>query len=315
MMAEHMSDERKPEAIKNDIDHTLSAMDRTVCELQDKMSFRGIADQVGHFFKGRAESGHHSRVPGRLADAVTDNPVPAALFGLGMAWMIMDRISPRGRHDGREVGRYDRHDWLQPGAEYTPGREGSDLGENIGRAGRRVGERLEQGFESTAERAGSAIENVKERASHFAERARHGVEDVGERLSHVGERVGHRVGAAKEQVRHLGESARVRAKEATTQVQHMYDENPLALGAAAVGIGLVAGMLIPATRREDRLMGEVRDDLVGAARDIGREAIQEGREVVKQVATTVREEVRKADTGQMNTGQMNTGQMDMDSGL
>lgn len=49
-------------------------------------------------------------------------------------------------------------------------------------------------------------------------------------------------------------------------------DNPLALGAAAIAVGLTLGLLLPSTQSEDELMGEHRDSLMDQARRIVDEA-------------------------------------------
>jgi hypothetical protein len=71
------------------------------------------------------------------------------------------------------------------------------------------------------------------------------------------------------------------------------EERPLAVGVAALAIGMLAGVALPATRREDRLLGEARDDLLDSARDAGRDALEMGREVARSAVERVKESVRE----------------------
>jgi ElaB/YqjD/DUF883 family membrane-anchored ribosome-binding protein len=67
---------------------------------------------------------------------------------------------------------------------------------------------------------------------------------------------------------------------ASSQIQGLMRRNPLAVGAVAAAVGVVVGLALPETERENRLMGETRDDLVERAQ----EATQNAVEKVKQVA-------------------------------
>jgi hypothetical protein len=71
------------------------------------------------------------------------------------------------------------------------------------------------------------------------------------------------------------------------------EERPLAVGAAALAIGLLAGVALPATRREDQLLGDARDDLLDSAREAGRDAIEQGKEVARSAVERVKESVRE----------------------
>ena len=71
------------------------------------------------------------------------------------------------------------------------------------------------------------------------------------------------------------------------------EERPLAVGVAALAIGMLAGVALPATRREDRLLGDARDDLLDSAREAGRDALEKGKEVARSAVERVKESVRE----------------------
>jgi hypothetical protein len=71
------------------------------------------------------------------------------------------------------------------------------------------------------------------------------------------------------------------------------EERPLAVGVAALAIGLLAGVALPATRREDQLLGDARDDLLDSAREAGRDALEKGKEVARSAVERVKESVRE----------------------
>ena len=58
----------------------------------------------------------------------------------------------------------------------------------------------------------------------------------------------------------------------TQRYDHLKETNPLVLGAGAMAAGIFLGLMLPATRREDELMGETRDSLLEQAGEIVRAA-------------------------------------------
>lgn len=88
--------------------------------------------------------------------------------------------------------------------------------------------------------------------------------------------------------RHAGAAAGVRRG-----LGGAIEERPLAVGVAALALGLLAGVALPATRREDRLLGDARDDLLDSAREAGREALEQGKEVARSAVERVKESVRE----------------------
>jgi hypothetical protein len=90
------------------------------------------------------------------------------------------------------------------------------------------------------------------------------VKAVADRASEMGEQVADRA-------RDMANTVRYDAREGARLATNQFHSNPLAIGAAAVAIGVAAGLAIPETRRERELMGDVRDKLVDRAKDVASE--------------------------------------------
>ena len=110
---------------------------------------------------------------------------------------------------------------------------------------------------------------------------------VGERVGQAREQVSGKMHSAKQRVgesaHHAMDSARSRARRGKQGFEHMLDDNPIAIGAMAIAAGALLGAMLPPTRKEDELLGPVRDrfadDAKHAARS-GYDAVAEtGREV------------------------------------
>jgi len=66
-------------------------------------------------------------------------------------------------------------------------------------------------------------------------------------------------------------------------------ENPLGLVIGAAAIGFVAGMLIPSTRVEDENIGPVSDQVKAKAAETGHQALDRGKQVAADVASSATE--------------------------
>jgi hypothetical protein len=53
-------------------------------------------------------------------------------------------------------------------------------------------------------------------------------------------------------------------------------------------VGVLAGLLIPSTRREDELMGEMRDDVLERAKETGRETVEKLQNVGQETMETAK---------------------------
>jgi hypothetical protein len=83
------------------------------------------------------------------------------------------------------------------------------------------------------------------------------------------------------------------ARRARGGLRELVEERPLAVGAASLAVGLLAGLALPATRREDELLGDARDEMLESARAAGREALDKGIEVTANAVERVKESVRE----------------------
>jgi ElaB/YqjD/DUF883 family membrane-anchored ribosome-binding protein len=306
-----------PDVIKSRIDRTRADMDETVNALQHKLSLDYVLDRaIGNL---RDSSGRS-----RVLEVIRDNPIPAAMIGVGLAWLMVDhnagprvgrgRSIPRGHPD--EVGRGDDRDWLAPGAEYYEGgRSGpgfmhrmkeraSHLGEKISGAAHELGDKVRGGVEGAKDRVGG----VGDRISHAGDGVRHRVSDLGHRASDVGHDLrdrAHDLGERasdlghdlRDRASHLGHDLRDRADRARRAATHTYEENPLVMGAGALALGVILGLAFPTTRAENKLMGEASDEVARKARRMGEEALEGAQRVAERAVETVKDEVKKDNTG------------------
>jgi ElaB/YqjD/DUF883 family membrane-anchored ribosome-binding protein len=76
-------------------------------------------------------------------------------------------------------------------------------------------------------------------------------------------------------------------------MRRFFKDKPLAVAAAAAALGVLAGLLLPGTRREDELLGERRDGLLDSARQAGRDALEQSRQAARGAGRRVRESLRE----------------------
>jgi ElaB/YqjD/DUF883 family membrane-anchored ribosome-binding protein len=275
-------DRRSSDDIKHDIDRTLSSMDSTVTQLQSKMTVRGIVNEItGGLAEGGGATGIAGKVSGRVWESAKHNPVPAALIGLGVAWLIADRMG-RGR-DGYEVGRGRDRDWLSPGAEYFPGRSPGSFSGQSHEGGSGIGDKLSGLRDKASEALGSIKDRVSGAAHSARERASGVSRSAGDLREHASD-LGHR---AREKLHDVSGAVQTRAVHLRHQTEDLYVDSPLAFGAAAVALGLAGGLLVPSTRKESELMGEASDQFKHKARELGTSALHEGAQVAKAIKQEV----------------------------
>jgi ElaB/YqjD/DUF883 family membrane-anchored ribosome-binding protein len=88
-----------------------------------------------------------------------------------------------------------------------------------------------------------------------------------ETLGRARDSVGETASQAQDRVSHLGDQAQYQTRRASDEFQRVLRENPLTVGALAVGVGAAAGLAVPQTGKEHEVMGEARDTFVERAQE------------------------------------------------
>lgn len=190
-----------------------------------------------------------------VIDLIQRNPVPAALVGVGLGWLYMNRSS--GTPDYRaHSGTHYRYGPQSAARHDGSGYQGSDgsggVGSMVGRAADQV-----SGI------AGAAQEQVGEMA--------------GSVRVHVGDMAG---------------TITDRTQQAPGQLQRMIQERPLTAAAVAASLGAAVGLWLPPTQTENQLMGSTNDQLMGRAQEVATETIEKVQDVAQEVRSTAKEEAR-----------------------
>lgn len=151
-------------------------------------------------------------------------------------------------------------------------------------------------IEETRERMGETVDAVgykadvpartKEKVSDSMSTAKQsvvsGVDTVKEKIGLAGSKVGDATPS--------GQDVKQQAQRAAGVAQ----ENPLGLAIGAVGIGFVAGLLIPSTKVEDEKLGDLSDRVTEQAKETGQEALERGKQVVQDVADSAKETAQQS---------------------
>jgi hypothetical protein len=80
--------------------------------------------------------------------------------------------------------------------------------------------------------------------------------------------------AASERAAEVTERARVAAYRVRNRWESMLDENPMALGIAALAAGALIGATLPQTDVENEYLGETRDQMLDSAREVAHDAVE-----------------------------------------
>jgi len=268
--------------IRQSIEHTRAEMSETIGQLQERLSPSHLKEQVRMQVKEQYEHAKDSvrdATLGKVQDmvdragdtfyetrrgiveTVTANPIPAALAGIGLAWLWMNRrdgsdgaSTYRGR---RSSQRYNVRSRGYPDYDAsTRWREGDDSDRG-----------------NLATRATEAISGVasqaQETASHLAGKAKETVSEV--------------VGQAQETAGQLMHRAQYQARRVEDTFNDTLRDSPLAVGAVALALGAAVGLAVPRTRTEDEWLGDARDALVDKAQAVAHDTMEQVQDVAQKV--------------------------------
>ena len=135
--------------------------------------------------------------------------------------------------------------------------------------------------ETVADTAATARSRVRE-ATRRAKQA------VAGRTARAGDAVSGTASRVSEATPSRGE-----VTQQTRRVVGLARENPLGLAIGAAAIGFLAGLAVPSTRVEDERLGPVADQVKDRVRETGQEALDRGRQVAQDVASTAADTARQ----------------------
>ncbi|GHC26185.1 hypothetical protein GCM10010082_19130 [Kushneria pakistanensis] len=285
-------DTRSPEEIEADINKTRSHLDDTLSDFQERFSSDSMMHSAMEYVKSDSARDYFSN----LGRSVRDNPMPAALIGVGIGWLIYssnsdsksgdvptsfnDKRQKRARHAAAETTpQTHEYDELydEPLFDEPLYSEGASIDQH--RRGQSSGSSDSGGLR---QRASDALHNVGDKARNMkggaGERAQNMKSGAGDRMQRMKQGSSDRLGNASS-----------KARDAGSWISDMAHDNPVAAGALGLAAGALLGSLIPTSRAEQRAMGETRDQLVDRASEMGSEQLDRASEKAQEATDKAKE--------------------------
>jgi hypothetical protein len=297
--------DKSPEEIEREVEQVRAEVRTTLGDIRESLSPGQMLDH-GLEYVRHSGGADFSRNLGR---SIRDNPLPVALIGAGIGWLLVaDRTGMGARRRPRYTAAElytdpDTHHVHVDGDDRRRG-YGSRAADAASGAGHRTGDaahsardRADSMASSAKESMSSMTENAKEGmssmsrsaregASSASQSAREGMSSMGEsarRMAHdARDRVGDYASTASEYASHAGETMRHAGERvrdygygARRSAVRMAEEQPLVLGALGFAVGAVLGALLPTSRTEQRLFGSTADRFKEQAKEMAREGMSE----------------------------------------
>lgn len=255
--------------VEADVEATRDALDRNVEALKQKMTPGQLFDEAARLMGGTGQ-----QVASKFAEQAKANPMPLAVMGLGLAWLMMSNNRA-----------------AQPAYAGAP------------RSG--FGEPMAEGRSFAGEGDGSSVvSRLGETAGAVGDKARSLADGARERLGSAGASVGDQGRSALQSLGHAAGTARDRAGDMGHQAQRTFmdtlEREPLLLAGVGVLVGAAIGAALPHTRVEDRLMGEDRDRLLNKGKSLAQEGMQQAGAAASAAYETVKSELTDEDGADRN---------------
>jgi ElaB/YqjD/DUF883 family membrane-anchored ribosome-binding protein len=269
-----------------------------------KTAVSGAAHDAGHMARNATHSvkevshnvgGTAKGAGATIVETIRLNPIPAAITGIGLGWLIMsirrqNDVTPQyGTYGGSSVDRFaSTTDEFGQNNFATSGysARGSEASSRIDAAKGKLGEVKDSVASHASDIASTVSDKASGLASSVSDKASGLASSVSDKASGLAQTVGTRASdiahTVGDKATELGSQAKDTAQSAVRATGTYITDNPLAAGAIAVLLGVGVGLLVPATEKENQLLGETRDRL----KDQAAEQLHQVADKVTNVAQT-----------------------------
>lgn len=268
------------EQLERESEQCRAALRESLAELRSRMTPGHVLDEV----LGYTRDSSGAAFVDNLKHRAVDNPLPVALVGAGLAWLMMG-----GSGDGR--AHPDSHSERRRYAAGPPRPDGYAGPES----------------HAEAERSGG----IGEMASHLGDTAGDLGRRVGETASAMGDSLSSAYGSVAGHAGRgggaLGRSAAVagdRAMSMASGFGRLWHDQPLVVAGLGIAIGAALGTLLPATEFENRTLGGTKDKLKDEAEDFALRQLDKADKVAEHAFKEARDAAeREGLTGEEVVGE------------
>jgi len=254
---------RTAEEIEAEVEASRNDLDRNVEALKQKMTPGQLFDEASRMMGGAGQ-----QVASRFADQAKANPMPLAVMGLGLAWLMMSNTQGRA---GPADGLYERRSFGQ-----TP-------------------------FENAVHEGAGGADSLKNKAHALGDKVQGLVAGVQDKVANAGASAADAGRTAGEGLSSMASNARDKAAEVGQQAQRTFQQTlerePLLLAALGLVVGAAIGAALPRTETENRVMGGTRDQLLDKGKDLAQAGLDKAGAAAQATYGAVKSELRNHEGG------------------
>jgi hypothetical protein len=276
--------------IERNLDQTRARLNRNLGTLEDRFSPNQMMEQAIAYLR----TGQGAAFTRNLGVSVRENPLPAAITGIGLAWLM----ASNGRPSSTTTRTYHLHERAhQAGLSVTRLPHDTDVThrdrmDDARAAVLGVRRRASETSDAFSTRIQDAMSAAREWAASTAGQVQDSANALGDQMSRhlhdARDSLHGAQGSAQDSVQYWAGSASGGASQMMSQGQRKSSEmlgaltdTPLLLGALAVTAGALIGILLPESSVENQYLGDAGDTVRGTVRDTAQDVMDRGQHAVQ----------------------------------
>jgi hypothetical protein len=275
------------EQLEREAEFTRAQIAESLAELRDRMTPGQVMDETLDYFRdGRA--GQFVR---NLRQQVVDNPIPVALIGAGLGWLMLGNRASRS-------GSVLRHAAQMKTNRYGPSAT-ADATQSADRAARETSAWAKDTALGVGEASRDAGFKLKGAARDASAAVSGAVSSIGDTASSLYDSAGDAYDTAADRARGVGRSASAlgaNAVDSSRNLMAYLRDEPLVLAGIGLALGAVLGTALQITETEKQLMGKTSDAVkegVGeAAERTWEQTWEKGKVMANEAADQIWEEAK-----------------------
>jgi hypothetical protein len=298
--------------LEQEVEAQRTRLESDIDEIQRRLTPGRLIDEMLNY--ARTSSG--TTFVNNLGRSVKANPLPVALTGVGLAWLMARANMPAETTTGVRIAEARRYARVTGSALRRLRQATDETGKSYVEFADEAGARFRASSDEMGNRAGQFIDQAGEAYHGFTDeagnRVRTFLDETGAKLaeaqgwaSDVWEGAGTRLGAlgggiaagadaARQRAADTGGQLKGGASSAGNAIAELLREQPLVGGAIAFAIGAALASALPPTEQEDELVGETADQIKARAGEFVGNAYEEGKQQLNTAFEEVREEAAAA---------------------
>jgi hypothetical protein len=288
--------------LEREVTEQRSRVEERIGEIRERLSPGQLLDEALSYTK----HGGANFATG-LAQQVSANPLPSALVGIGLAWLMASSGNSTGapvpqsdwrRDDDAPYGRLPSGGLKR--VSHSPDEEGqwwsefaTDAGDSYRAKASETGERASHFVDKAGRRVSGFVDDAGNRVRQFQDEAGNRLDDALGWANHNWSTAQSGVANAMTGARQLGDqlvhgtgdlagTVRAQGDQLGRQAIDLFNRQPLVAGALAFAAGAAIGALLPTTEQEDVLLGEQADKVKEQAAETAADLYEKGKATVAE---------------------------------